>query len=182
MLNKQKGFTLVELMVAMAIGTVIILGAGQLFLTTFQTFKAVDELSRKQETLIYVTGAVVQDIRSAISIDVMLDSAAIELSLSPRGSDCNVDEYFKKRYLLTETNGNFSLSIRRKCEIETGSESGWGSSEPLVEGFYDDSEESFLVRDLGDGLYELTIKLATEKGENYEEFVLLIQNRLSVFL
>lgn len=49
----QQGFSLVELMVAMAIGTVIILGAGQLFLITFQTFKTVDELSRKQESLIF---------------------------------------------------------------------------------------------------------------------------------
>lgn len=52
-LSKQAGFTLVELMVAMVIGTVIILGAGQLFLTTFQTFQKVDELSRKQETVIF---------------------------------------------------------------------------------------------------------------------------------
>lgn len=53
MQQHQGGFTLVELMVAMAIGTVIILGAGQLFLTTFQTFQAVDKVSRKQETLIF---------------------------------------------------------------------------------------------------------------------------------
>ncbi|MGP9550731.1 MULTISPECIES: PilW family protein [unclassified Halomonas] len=51
--DRQKGFTLVELMVAMAIGTVIILGAGQLFLTSFQTFQAVDKVSRKQEALIF---------------------------------------------------------------------------------------------------------------------------------
>lgn len=53
--QRQKGFTLVELMVAMAIGTVIILGAGQLFLTTFQTFQNVDNVSRKQEALIFAT-------------------------------------------------------------------------------------------------------------------------------
>ncbi len=53
MKQRQGGFTLVELMVAMAIGTVIILGAGQLFLTTFQTFQTVDKVSRKQETLIF---------------------------------------------------------------------------------------------------------------------------------
>ncbi|MFB9866105.1 PilW family protein [Vreelandella sulfidaeris] len=53
MSNSQQGFTLVELMVAMAIGTVIILGAGQLFLTTFQTFRTVDQVSRKQEALIF---------------------------------------------------------------------------------------------------------------------------------
>lgn len=61
--DKQKGFTLVELMVAMAIGTVIILGAGQLFLTTFQTFKKVDELSRKQESLIFIAQRVASEIR-----------------------------------------------------------------------------------------------------------------------
>ena len=61
--NKQKGFTLVELMVAMAIGTVIILGAGQLFLTTFQTFRTVDELSRKQENLIFIAQRVSSEIR-----------------------------------------------------------------------------------------------------------------------
>lgn len=53
MRDSQRGFTLVELMVAMAIGTIIILGAGHLFLTTFQTFQQVDEVSRKQETLIF---------------------------------------------------------------------------------------------------------------------------------
>ena len=45
--QRQSGFTLVELMVAMAIGTVIILGAGQLFLTTFQTFDKVRDLSNE---------------------------------------------------------------------------------------------------------------------------------------
>lgn len=56
----QKGFTLVELMVAMAIGTIIILGAGQLFLTTFQTFRTVDELSRKQESLIFTVNTLIE--------------------------------------------------------------------------------------------------------------------------
>ncbi|AJY49406.1 PilW family protein [Halomonas sp. KO116] len=62
-MNKQQGFTLVELMVAMVIGSVIILGAGQLFLTTFQTFKKVDELSRKQESLIFIAQKVTSEIR-----------------------------------------------------------------------------------------------------------------------
>lgn len=56
----QKGFTLVELMVSMAIGTVIILGAGQLFLTTFQTFQTVDQVSRKQEALIFAVSTLTE--------------------------------------------------------------------------------------------------------------------------
>ncbi|MEA2120276.1 PilW family protein [Halovibrio sp. HP20-50] len=60
MKHRQGGFTLVELMVAMAIGTVIILGAGQLFLTTFQTFQTVDQVSRKQETLIFAVSTLAE--------------------------------------------------------------------------------------------------------------------------
>lgn len=49
----QRGFSLVEMLVAMAIGTVITLAAGQLFLTTFQTFQTVDKISRQQEALVF---------------------------------------------------------------------------------------------------------------------------------
>lgn len=63
MRQHQQGFTLVELMVAMVIGTVIILGAGQLFLTTFQTFQTVDKVSRKQENLIFTAQRITSEIR-----------------------------------------------------------------------------------------------------------------------
>lgn len=63
MRRRQQGFTLVELMVAMAIGTIIILGAGQLFLTSFQTFQTVDKVSRKQENLIFIAQLVTSEIR-----------------------------------------------------------------------------------------------------------------------
>ena len=67
--QRQSGFTLVELMVAMAIGTLIILGAGQLFLTTFQTFKKVDELSRKQETVVFLTQILAEELRKEDDVD-----------------------------------------------------------------------------------------------------------------
>lgn len=63
MQQRQRGFTLVELMVAMVIGTIIILGAGQLFLTTFQTFQNVDKISRKQENLVFIAQRVTSEIR-----------------------------------------------------------------------------------------------------------------------
>ncbi|MEL7614731.1 prepilin-type N-terminal cleavage/methylation domain-containing protein [Vreelandella titanicae] len=65
MRQRQQGFTLVELMVALAIGTVIILGAGQLFLTTFQTFQNVDKVSRKQENLIFIAQRLTSEIRQS---------------------------------------------------------------------------------------------------------------------
>ena len=67
--QRQSGFTLVELMVAMAIGTLITLGAGQLFLTTFQTFKKVDELSRKQETVVFLTQILAEELRKEDDVD-----------------------------------------------------------------------------------------------------------------
>lgn len=65
MRQRQQGFTLVELMVALAIGAVIILGAGQLFLTTFQTFQNVDKVSRKQENLIFIAQRLTSEIRQS---------------------------------------------------------------------------------------------------------------------
>lgn len=61
--QRQRGFTLVELMVAMAIGTVIILGAGQLFMTTFQNFEKVRELSQKQDVVVFFTQFVAKELR-----------------------------------------------------------------------------------------------------------------------
>ncbi|MDR5899387.1 prepilin-type N-terminal cleavage/methylation domain-containing protein [Halomonas vilamensis] len=64
MLNQhQKGFTLVELMVAMAIGTLVILGAGQLFITTLKTFQKVEEISRKQEVVVFAANTLVNGYR-----------------------------------------------------------------------------------------------------------------------
>ena len=81
--QRQSGFTLVELMVAMAIGTLITLGAGQLFLTTFQTFKKVDELSRKQETVVFASTVLVNEYRKGVT-----DYSLAETTGSPE--ECSV--------------------------------------------------------------------------------------------
>ncbi|MGM0832318.1 prepilin-type N-terminal cleavage/methylation domain-containing protein [Halomonas qinghailakensis] len=62
-MDEQRGFTLPELLVAMAIGVVVVLGAGQLFLSTFHTFKQVDQLGRHQEALLYVATTVADTLR-----------------------------------------------------------------------------------------------------------------------
>lgn len=63
--RNQQGFTLVEMLVAMALGSVIILGAGQLFLTTFKTFQEVDALSRKQEAIVFASQTISAEIRKS---------------------------------------------------------------------------------------------------------------------
>lgn len=71
LVKHQAGFTLVELMVAMAIGTLIILGAGQLFLTTFQTFEKVRELSQKQEVVVFFNQFVAKELRKEGRMNAM---------------------------------------------------------------------------------------------------------------
>lgn len=176
--QRQSGFTLVELMVAMAIGTLVILGAGQLFLTTFQTFKKVDELSRKQEALIFFTSEVGKNIRSAKNINIEQDDVAIVLLIEPQGGYCEEGEDMYKRFFLSGSGDNVSLSLMRRCEDD----SQWGQPEPLIDGFYNNSFESFSVKALEGGVYKVRVRLAAEKAENYEEFMLHIQNRAEMVL
>lgn len=61
--TRQAGFTLVEVMVAMVIGAIIILGAGQLLLTTVTTFTRVETISRQQEAVIFAAEALTRDVR-----------------------------------------------------------------------------------------------------------------------
>ena len=75
--KQQLGAGLVELMVAMAIGTVIALGAGQLFLSTFSTFSAVDELSRKQEVAVFLTQILAEELRKEDDVDRYALSSSI---------------------------------------------------------------------------------------------------------
>lgn len=63
--SRQTGFTLIELMVALLVGSLVVLGAGYLFLTTLQTFQTVGELSRKQETVIFAAHTLSAGIRQS---------------------------------------------------------------------------------------------------------------------
>ena len=61
--ERQLGFTLTEVMVVMAIGLVIVLGAGHLFLGTLQTHRHADMLSRQQEALIFAVTTMTETLR-----------------------------------------------------------------------------------------------------------------------
>lgn len=64
-LNRQAGFSLVEMMVAMVLGLLVILGAGQLFLTGLQSFRLVEHLNRVQEVVSYVNNVIGYELRQA---------------------------------------------------------------------------------------------------------------------
>ncbi|WP_311064869.1 prepilin-type N-terminal cleavage/methylation domain-containing protein [Halomonas sp. DWK9] len=62
-MERQRGFTLTEVMVAMAMGLLIVIGAGQLFLGTLHTFRHVDTLSRQQEALVFAVSTITHTLR-----------------------------------------------------------------------------------------------------------------------
>ncbi|MSQ50455.1 MAG: prepilin-type N-terminal cleavage/methylation domain-containing protein [Betaproteobacteria bacterium] len=62
---RHAGFTLVELMVAMTLGLVIVLVVAQVFLSSKESFNAVEQLSRLQENARYGMSQMARVIRSA---------------------------------------------------------------------------------------------------------------------
>ena len=64
-LQRQKGFSLVELMVALVIGLFLMVGVIQLFIGSKQTYRIHDALSRLQENGRFALNTMTQDIRMA---------------------------------------------------------------------------------------------------------------------
>ncbi|MCG7601900.1 prepilin-type N-terminal cleavage/methylation domain-containing protein [Halomonas sp. McH1-25] len=150
------GFTLVELMVALLIGLLIMLGAGQLYLTGFQNFKDIEALSDRQAALTYAADMLIRDIRRA---DIRktcddFEENDFELSLSVEGK-CR---YYGLKYY--SDIGSVSLRLNIYGE-------GW---QPVVSGFRD--VDSFSVDPLGKGFFKITFEL---NGES--EIVFHAQNR-----
>jgi prepilin-type N-terminal cleavage/methylation domain-containing protein len=120
--HRQTGFTLVELMVAMAIGTVIILGAGQLFLTTFQTFRQVDELSRKQETIVFAASSIVRRIRgsengeSEYRLACRFENAECLCSIYDESGDGNPEPVLSFKKELEEASDDTTVSEQQCVE------------------------------------------------------------------
>ncbi len=63
--QRQKGLTLVELMVAMILSLLLIAGASSMFLGSKKTFKVQEESARIQENIRYVVSRMIRDISPA---------------------------------------------------------------------------------------------------------------------
>lgn len=66
----EQGFSLVELMVALVIGLVVLLGASQLYLTLRQNLNRAEALGDRQDTLLFASSTLLRDIRAAKDIAV----------------------------------------------------------------------------------------------------------------
>ena len=168
-MQRQAGVSLVELMVALTIGAVIILGAGGLYLSALTTFQQVDALSRRQETLIFVAETLIRDIRNAHTISA--ESNAIRLTVPKDAlSSCATSELDKRYYLNPVASGDYSLTLSECRETV-----GWKISQPLISGFHDDS--AFSVEAKSHGRYQLTLELGADNSQGYETIVFNAQSR-----
>lgn len=61
----QRGFSLIELMIAMTIGFIVLAGVGYLYIESRQAFRSMDNLSRMQESARYALDTMARDIRMA---------------------------------------------------------------------------------------------------------------------
>lgn len=170
-MSRQTGVSLVELMVALVIGAIIILGAGQLYLSALTTFKQVEALSQRQDTLMFVVETLIRDMRNAHNISPERD--AVRLTL-PRDalSSCATPDLDKRYYLNPTPSGSYSLSLS-----ECMTPGGWKISQPLISGFHD--EKAFSVEARGAGRYQLTLVLDAKNAQGHETMVFNVQNRVA---
>lgn len=79
--GRDKGFSLVELMIALVVGLLIMLGATQLFIAGKQMFSHAEKLGKRQETLRYLVDVISQDIRMADPLSDALVEVPGEINL-----------------------------------------------------------------------------------------------------
>lgn len=169
-MKRNAGFSLVELMIAMVIGLIIILGAGQLFLTVFQTNQQVERLGEKQAAVNFAVATLLRDIRRAdpgtINREEGGSTPTLELTVSNRGdmaeSSCGAGEDVSKAYRLNDSDSEgWALEVAQVC-----------SSDPPDSGFSEVvaafTSTGFDVDDSNrdDGIWVITFELmATDEDD-----------------
>ncbi|EWG98734.1 hypothetical protein Q427_28905 [Halomonas sp. BC04] len=155
-------------MVALVIGLIIILGAGQLFLMGFQTFRQTELLGNKQAALTFATETLVRDIRRARSID---NSSVFQVVVPNNGDldSCDVGDDVTKEYWVEEYSGEHTLMLKTGCPTVAE------FTEPLVGGFVDNGFP--MPNDLDNGVWQLTFRLQSSVQGEFDEFVFHAVNR-----
>lgn len=137
--SPQEGFSLVELMIALAIGLIIVLGAGQLFLTGFQSFKKIEALSIKQSALTFAADVLLRDIRRANNETIDFDNSPATLTLEVDGDLVS--------YTMSEGGEGWSLLL---------------DDEPIVDGFKDANSFNVDISNKDKGVYKVAFDLVEE--------------------
>lgn len=89
----QRGFSLVELLVALVVGLLVTLGAGQLFLSSLNSYQAVTHISRNQEVVVFVVNIMIRHIREE-------DKPANDFELMPADNGTTCDLFLNNELLV----------------------------------------------------------------------------------
>lgn len=136
----EQGFSLVELMVALVIGLVVLLGASQLYLTLRQNLNRAEALNERQDTLLFASSTLLRDIRAAKSIAVAEEGdpprATLTLTLDgtrrgdycadAAGGDLDLD------YFLDATDEGSALAVKPNCSAKQSLASGLAAFDPRL--------------------------------------------------
>ena len=77
-INRSRGVTLIELMIAMVISTIVLLGVGTVYSSSKRSYKVQEEMARLQENARYAFNVMSRDIRGAGFIGSHLATALVE--------------------------------------------------------------------------------------------------------
>ncbi|RTR01456.1 PilW family protein [Halomonas nitroreducens] len=130
--TSQRGFSLVELMVALVVGLLITLGAFQLFLTGKQAFNHELAMAERQASLRFLVDSISYNIRSASYTDfvdgegnVLSDSDELILSFEKDNSICPSDDVYQVKYFASDG----SIKMSQSC-----GGAAFGSADSIVLG------------------------------------------------
>lgn len=150
---RQTGLGLVELMVALLIGSLILLGAGEVFQLVRGQFERISQLSQRQANLSFFANRVLGDIRRADSVDVS-GTDPLTLSIDDEPVDYRVD---------TDTE-----QLLRNGEV-------------MFDGLADEAEafDVAKVPSKGDATYKVALKFAPGAAgdDTHSTFTFLVTNR-----
>lgn len=110
---RQGGFSLIELLVALAIGLLVTLGAGQLFLTSFSSYQTVQHISRNQEAVVFVANTIVRAIREEGE-----SASSFTLEVAPDGKQCQLMREGKLLIDGLYKDGSDCGTFRENCYVD----------------------------------------------------------------
>lgn len=90
--QSQSGLSLIELMIAMALGLILTLGVVQIFLASSQTYRISDALGKVQENIRFSMGTLQYDARMAGHFGCLVDEPVNQLNTGGTGYDETIYE------------------------------------------------------------------------------------------
>ncbi|WP_293373922.1 PilW family protein [Nevskia sp.] len=163
---RQRGMSLIELMIALTLGLLLLAGIYRIFLSTSRTVQTTTALGDRQEAIRYVSARLAQDVRMAGFRGCLSDMGEVRNTLNP-------DPAASGGSRTAFTHSDFRYRYERYAEGFDGGASAWSPS--LPSGFFATARagtdvltvrgpvdaEVFTIRDMATTTAELNINPVT---------------------